>query len=490
MFGGERREAGPAAAELQHAHPGARADLAAHEIQLGVLRGVQVGGARAVEVRARVHHARAEHRPIQVVADVIVTLADLERARRLAVEQLRAHGLRHQHPALAQGRRQVGAHDLVDHLVQRVAVPPAIDEALAHAQRAVAQHALEQAIVGDLDVPGGVAADRDAGAGQRFGDHVGRAALVHRGHQSARAGDHDALRLAARRSSQLFGARQRDVDGAWRGQPRAREHPGEAVHQHALPEPRRVRAQARRRRRRCIAARAVRAPRAHAQARDGAPDAGEAAVVGDHGVRVHARRVARRIARQDRLRREAAGDDRGQDPLGGQRLRQTQAVPDQQRAAGAVGVDARSAVEMRGVEQVIRVSLHRGGLQLGHVRRRNVAAGDEVLARAQPGGAHLVRVDGPRADVRPVSLGDVPRIAAQIVVQKQLGLTVTPDTGARDRVGIGAELVLLHADRSARARRREQARHRAVRAAGADQVRRPQPGDGPVAPLAVVVRVP
>ena len=59
-------------------------------------------------------------------------------------------------------------------------------------------------------------------------------------------------------------------------------------------------------------------------------------------------------------------------------------------------------------------------------------------------------------------------------MQQQLGLAVPADARARDSSGIGAELVLLHADRTARARRRGEAGDRAVGAARADQVTRAQ----------------
>ena len=115
---------------------------------------------------------------------------------------------------------------------------------------------------------------------------------------------------------------------------------------------------------------------------------------------------------------------------------------------------------------------------------RDVAGGAEVRPRLLPGRAHLVRLDRSRADVQPVGLGDVPRIAAQIVVQQQLGLTVTPGARARDRRAIGLELVLLDADRPARPRRRDQASHRAVGSASAHQMARAQAGDRPE-PVAV-----
>ena len=92
-----------------------------------------------------------------------------------------------------------------------------------------------------------------------------------------------------------------------------------------------------------------------------------------------------------------------------------------------------------------------------------------------------MRLDGPRADVQPVGLRDVPRVAAQIVVQQQLRLAVAPGARAGDGGGIGAELVLLDADRPARPRRREQARDGAVGPARADQVARAQARDRPEA---------
>ena len=158
-----------------------------------------------------------------------------------------------------------------------------------------------------------------------------------------------------------------------------------------------------------------------------------APVVVDDGMGGEARRVARRRARQDRLGAHAARDHRGQDPLGGERLRQAQAVAAQVGAALAVGVDARGGREVRRVEQVVGVPLHRLGLEIGGGLGGDVARLQKMRARRLPGRADLVGIGGPRADVEPVGLGHVPGVAAQIVVQQQLGLAVAADARAGDR---------------------------------------------------------
>ena len=58
-------------------------------------------------------------------------LADLERVRGWRLKRRAFTRCSHQHPALAQHVRHLGADDLVDHLVERVAVPPAVDVGLA-----------------------------------------------------------------------------------------------------------------------------------------------------------------------------------------------------------------------------------------------------------------------------------------------------------------------------------------------------------------------
>ena len=60
LLGRPAREPAPAAAEVEHAHAGLEADLAAHEIELGSCASSSVFA--CLPVRARVDHALVEHR--------------------------------------------------------------------------------------------------------------------------------------------------------------------------------------------------------------------------------------------------------------------------------------------------------------------------------------------------------------------------------------------------------------------------------------------
>ena len=63
--------------------PGAQAKLAADQVELGFLRRVQRAdrtARRVAPVAAAVDHALAEHGAIEIVAEVVMALADLEAA--------------------------------------------------------------------------------------------------------------------------------------------------------------------------------------------------------------------------------------------------------------------------------------------------------------------------------------------------------------------------------------------------------------------------
>src|SRR4030095_15227865 len=125
-------EGPPAATELQNLHPRPQAELAAHQIELGVLRLVEVDG--PVPVRAGVGERRSEHRLVEVVPDVVVagdrssrTDGALEIAEpgRGEVDGATPAGQRPLHPGADQPRGE---------LVQRSRVPLAVDAGLAQAE--------------------------------------------------------------------------------------------------------------------------------------------------------------------------------------------------------------------------------------------------------------------------------------------------------------------------------------------------------------------
>src|SRR5690606_5519425 len=91
--GGELQRLAPAAADVEHPHARAQAQLAADQVELGFLRRVQrlrQTSVAVVPVAAAVDQATAEHGLIEVVAEVVVALADGEgAAAELEVQQAR-----------------------------------------------------------------------------------------------------------------------------------------------------------------------------------------------------------------------------------------------------------------------------------------------------------------------------------------------------------------------------------------------------------------
>jgi hypothetical protein len=79
-------ESAPAATDVQQAFAGSQLQLAADQFELVPLGFGQVGGVRPIA--AGVAHRGIEHGLEHVVADVVVPLADFERAwRRLRIEE-------------------------------------------------------------------------------------------------------------------------------------------------------------------------------------------------------------------------------------------------------------------------------------------------------------------------------------------------------------------------------------------------------------------
>src|SRR5581483_2961412 len=124
VFGGELERLAPAAADVEHAHAGAQTQLPADEIELGFLRIVEV--ARFAPVAATVDEALAQHRAEQVVAEIVVELADRKRAPpALQVHELRAQeqgGLVERRDLLVEARIEQAEQEAVE----VVGVPPAV----------------------------------------------------------------------------------------------------------------------------------------------------------------------------------------------------------------------------------------------------------------------------------------------------------------------------------------------------------------------------
>src|SRR3546814_309909 len=139
--------------------------LAADQVELGFLRIIEV--LRLAPVAAAVDQALAEHGAVEVVAQVVVALADLVTAASgLQVEQARTQcgadvgGAGH-------AFLDAGVEQVVQEAVERASVPPAVHVALAELERAPGHQPRRQVRVVDLHVPVAVAVDADIGVGQQ-----------------------------------------------------------------------------------------------------------------------------------------------------------------------------------------------------------------------------------------------------------------------------------------------------------------------------------
>src|SRR5690606_10365906 len=88
---GVRHEAAPAATDVEHAHAGLQAELAADQVELGFLGAGEVVG--VLPVAARVRQPGVEHGLVEVIAEVVVGASDLPSAAAvLAVDQAGLQG--------------------------------------------------------------------------------------------------------------------------------------------------------------------------------------------------------------------------------------------------------------------------------------------------------------------------------------------------------------------------------------------------------------
>src|ERR1700760_1679377 len=93
----------------------------------------------------------------------------------------------------------------------------------------------------------------------------------------------------------------------------------------------------------------------------------------------------------------------------------------------------------------------------------------ETLLRGRPSGEQAVRIGGARADIEPAPLRDVPGIAAEVVLQQQLGLTISAHASRGDFSGVCEKLQLFRGHERTPLARKDTTIYRAVRAARSNQ---------------------
>ena len=142
----------PTAADIQHLHAGFQTQFLTDHLHFIHLRLRKTFG--PVPVAAAVIHVRVQHVLENVVTDIVVLFRNLEGpVPALPVEQTKAKEKNQESEIIAHPIFQAGTKRTVDHLVQPLAVPPAVHVRLAQAQRAITQNATEKVRVIDLHVP-------------------------------------------------------------------------------------------------------------------------------------------------------------------------------------------------------------------------------------------------------------------------------------------------------------------------------------------------
>ena len=148
----------PAASDVEDSVAGLQPELAADQVHLRFLRAVEVVGWYALEVRTGVLVVGVQERHVEAVVDVVVTSRHgLRPTPGLQVDDPCPQHVEGGAPIPGDRALAAGTQRTRHHLVERIAFPPAVHVRLAQAQRAVADHAVVEAVVAHADVPRAVA---------------------------------------------------------------------------------------------------------------------------------------------------------------------------------------------------------------------------------------------------------------------------------------------------------------------------------------------
>ena len=177
VFGGVFQCLAPAAADVEHALAGLQLELAADQVELGSLRVIEMGCLGPIA--AGIHQPLAQHGLEQVVAEVVVHLADLEcPLATLQVDEARLQvgeqGVEGFQLLVEPGSEQSGAQ-----AGQVVGIPPAVHVTLAQPQRTMGEDPCIQALIVYAKVDRGAAVDSNAGLLQQFAGADFQVVLAH-----------------------------------------------------------------------------------------------------------------------------------------------------------------------------------------------------------------------------------------------------------------------------------------------------------------------
>jgi hypothetical protein len=172
MRGGVCHQRTPAAADVEQPHARPEIELAADQIQFGLLRLVE--GAGVFPIAAAIGHAWPEHRLIEIVSQIIVDFAHPPGAAGvLAVENPR-HQDGEQKAQRLHLAVQPRAQDSFEKPVESRRIPVSIHVGLAQSEVAARSRPLQHTRFVDPHVPRPAAADADPRLGQKVLDFLAK----------------------------------------------------------------------------------------------------------------------------------------------------------------------------------------------------------------------------------------------------------------------------------------------------------------------------
>src|SRR5437867_526329 len=164
-------QAAPAAADVQQAEAGSQTQSLANPIQLPQLRRGKI--VALGEERTGILHIRIEHCFEKIVAQIVMDTANFSGAS----ESLLVHEKRGEKcPDIGKSKFETllesGANGAATHLIQRIAIPPAVHVGFPETERPGSQDSAKEAPVMHLYVPGASAVDANVGQREKIGHHI------------------------------------------------------------------------------------------------------------------------------------------------------------------------------------------------------------------------------------------------------------------------------------------------------------------------------
>src|SRR5437867_12134535 len=164
-------QAAPAAADVQQAQAGSQTQPLANPIQLPQLRRVEI--VALGEERTGILHIRIEHRFEKIVAQIVMHPADFSGApESLLVRDKRGEKCPDIGKSKCETLLESGTNGAATHLIQRIAVPPAIHIRFPVTKRPGSQHSAKKPLVIYVYVPGARAVDANVREREKIGHYI------------------------------------------------------------------------------------------------------------------------------------------------------------------------------------------------------------------------------------------------------------------------------------------------------------------------------